>query len=68
MSAPNHSAFVPYATDIGTGYARETALARTLEKFNDIRDRALDLLDDAPERTVRKPLSLAAFMTSRPLA
>ncbi len=61
-------ASLPYATDIGTGYARETALARTLEKFNDIRDRALDLLDDAPERTVRKPLSLAAFMTSRPLA
>ena len=61
-------AHLPYATQIGATYTREAALARTLEKFNDIRDRALDLLEDAPQRTVRKPLSLAAFMTSRPLA
>jgi flavin-dependent dehydrogenase len=59
---------VRYVSEVGTSYARETVFARTLEKFNEIRGRALDLLEDAAEPTVRKPLPLAAFMTSRPLA
>jgi hypothetical protein len=59
---------VPYMTEVGTPRPREAVLARTAEAFNHIRNRALDLLDDAPAPTVRTSLPLTAFMTSRPLA
>ncbi len=59
---------VPYFDEVGTPRTRQAVLARTAEAFNLIRSRALDLLDDAPEPTVRAPLPLTAFMTSRPLA
>jgi flavin-dependent dehydrogenase len=57
-----------FTQEVGTPRSREVVLARTAETFNQIRDRALDLLEDAPAPSARTPLPLAAFMTSRPLA
>ena len=52
---------------VGLPRSNREVLETTQEIFNAVRDRALDLLEDAPEPVAREPKPLAWFMAPRPL-
>jgi flavin-dependent dehydrogenase len=59
---------IAYTAEVGLPRPRAEVLARTADAFNRIRARALDLIEEPAAATERKPMPLAAFMLSRPLA
>ena len=52
---------------VGLPRSNREVLETTQEIFNAVRDRALDLLEDAPEPVDREPKPLSWFMTPRAL-
>lgn len=59
--------YLGFADEVAEPRSDEQVFERTLEIFNGVRDRALDLLEDRREPKCRDPLPLAAFVGETPL-
>ena len=59
---------IDFVEEVGLPRPRRKMLKKAGELFNVVRQRALDLLDVAPEARLRAPLALSAFLSDRPLA
>lgn len=56
-----------FVREVGEPTTNKEVLRRTEKIFNAVRDRGLDLLENAPEPVAREPQPLAWFMTPRKL-